>query len=198
MGGGRAARRLDPPSRAAGPLTASAVARALLALAAALVTAAAAAGCRSTGGAEAGATASPAEAGTSPGAARRKVRLEPASPGPLAPIVAARAEAERADGRRLLVYVGAPWCEPCRRFHEAAAAGELDATLGDVTFLELDADADRERLATAGYVSRMVPLFALPSPEGYASGRQIEGSVKGDGAVAQIAPRLRALLATAR
>jgi thiol-disulfide isomerase/thioredoxin len=26
---------------------------------------------------------------------------------------------EAADGRTLLVYVGATWCEPCQRFHHA-------------------------------------------------------------------------------
>src|SRR5690606_5597206 len=31
----------------------------------------------------------------------------------------------RAAGERALVYVGASWCEPCERFHEAVEAGEL-------------------------------------------------------------------------
>ena len=54
--------------------------------------------------------------------------------------------------------------------------------------------ADRDRLATAGYVSQYIPLFAMPGPDGRASDKKFEGSVKGDGAVANIAPRLRALL----
>src|ERR1700678_417386 len=33
----------------------------------------------------------------------------------------------RGDGRPLLVYVGAAWCEPCQRFHQAAQAGQVDA-----------------------------------------------------------------------
>jgi len=49
-------------------------------------------------------------------------------------------------------------------------------------------------LQAAGYVSRLIPLFAAPGLDGRASGRQMEGSVKGDGAVGEIAPRLHALL----
>jgi len=107
-----------------------------------------------------------------------------------------RAELARAahDQRSLLVYVGATWCEPCRRFHEAAKAGKLDKLFPELRLYELDADRDAERLATAGYASHFIPLFARPGPDGRASGKQIEGSVKGDGAVGEIAPRLRALL----
>ncbi len=98
------------------------------------------------------------------------------------------------DGRRLLVYVGAKWCEPCRRFHDAAKAGALDQRFPGLRLLEFDLDADRERLAAAGYASRMIPLFALPRADGTGSGDQIEGSIKGDGAVDQISPRLARLL----
>ena len=100
----------------------------------------------------------------------------------------------RDEGRTLLVYVGAAWCEPCQRFHEAARAGKLDAAFPGLRLLEFDLDRDRERLRVAGYASRMIPLFALPRADGTASGEQIEGSIKGDGAVDQIAPRLRELL----
>lgn len=99
----------------------------------------------------------------------------------------------RHDGKRLLIYVGATWCEPCRRFHEAAAAHRLDADFPTLRLLEFDTDRDGERLAAAGYASRLIPLFARPGDDGRASGRQIEGSVKGDGAVGEIVPRLRAL-----
>jgi thiol-disulfide isomerase/thioredoxin len=98
------------------------------------------------------------------------------------------------DGHHLLVYVGAPWCEPCQRFHEAAQKGELDASFPGLRLLEFNLDRDRERLQKAGYASRMIPLFALPRLDGEASGEQIEGGVKGTGAVDNIAPRLRALL----
>jgi thiol-disulfide isomerase/thioredoxin len=99
------------------------------------------------------------------------------------------------DGRRLVVYVGATWCEPCRRVHEAIERGEFDATFGNLDLLEFDLDRDRERLNAAGYASQYIPLFVLPSPAGTASGRQIEGAIKGEGAVAFILPRLERLLA---
>lgn len=99
------------------------------------------------------------------------------------------------DKRRLVVYVGAVWCEPCQRFHRAAERGELDAAFPDVDLLSFDLDRDGERLASAGYVSKLIPLFALPGPDGRASGKQVEGGIKGDGAVAFMAPRLQKMLA---
>jgi len=94
-----------------------------------------------------------------------------------------------------VVYVGAPWCEPCQRFHHAVEQGQLDATFPDVDLVTFDADRDSERLASAGYVSRLIPLLALPGPDGRASGKQVEGGIKGEGAVAYIAPRLEQMLA---
>jgi hypothetical protein len=101
----------------------------------------------------------------------------------------------RADRRRLVVYVGATWCEPCQRFHHSLERGELGGSLADVTLLEFDLDADRERLAAAGYQSNYIPLFALPGPDGRSSGAHVEGGIKGEGAVAFILPRLEGLLA---
>ena len=98
------------------------------------------------------------------------------------------------DGRVLLVYVGAPWCEPCQRFHKAAAAGALDARFPRLRLLEFDHDRFVDGLAGGGYTSRYIPLFAVPGPDGRASGRAIEGSIKGEGAVDNIAPRLETLL----
>lgn len=114
--------------------------------------------------------------------------------GEVAPIVARELGRASREGRQLLVYVGASWCEPCRRFHAAASAGKLDAALPGLRLLEFDLDRDGQRLQRAGYRSDYIPLFARPGPDGRASGRQIAGSIKGDGAVAQIVPRLRALL----
>jgi thiol-disulfide isomerase/thioredoxin len=104
---------------------------------------------------------------------------------------------EAADGRALIVYVGATWCEPCQRFHHAVERGELDDAFPALTVLAFDAERDGEALASAGYVSRLIPLFALPAASGRDSGKRIEGSVKGEEAVSEITPRLRALLAGA-
>jgi len=101
------------------------------------------------------------------------------------------------DGRRVVVYAGATWCDPCERFHEAARRGELDATFPDVDFVVFDFDRDKDRLASAGYAprSKLIPLFALPGPDGRSSGQHVEGGTKGDGAVAGLVARLKALLA---
>lgn len=112
----------------------------------------------------------------------------------VAALVSQQLASAEAAHKRLLVYVGASWCEPCRHFHDAAAAGQLDADFGNLRLLVFDADRDTDALQHAGYVSKLIPLFALPKPDGTSSGKQIEGSIKGDGAVAQIAPRLKALL----
>jgi thiol-disulfide isomerase/thioredoxin len=101
---------------------------------------------------------------------------------------------EHADGRTLLVYVGATWCEPCQRFHHAVDSGQLDASFPKLTFLAFDADKDGEALANGGYYSRLIPLIAIPNADGKASGRQIEGGIKGDGTVAFITTKLQGLL----
>ena len=115
--------------------------------------------------------------------------------GPVAPYIQAQVARAKAEGRRLLVYVGATWCEPCRRFHDAAQAGQLDDAFGDLRLVEFDLDRDRDRLAADSYHSDLIPLLAMPGPDGKGNGRGMQGSVKGDGAVAQMRPRLQELLA---
>jgi thiol-disulfide isomerase/thioredoxin len=138
----------------------------------------------------------PSSSTTAPMVLARGVRfVTPAKKAELAAEVQeARAQAI-ADGRSLIVYVGATWCEPCQRFHAAAQRGELDAEFPNLSVLEYDLDAERERLVAAGYTSSLIPLFVVPSADGRASERRFEGSVKGEQALANITPRLRALLA---
>jgi thiol-disulfide isomerase/thioredoxin len=100
----------------------------------------------------------------------------------------------RAAGRKLVVYVGAEWCEPCKYFHQAAAAGTLDRDFPELTLLEFDHDRDGARLARANCRSPMIPLFSLPDEAGRCSDRRMAGSIKGPGAVDEIKPRLAALL----
>lgn len=128
-------------------------------------------------------------------AANRGVRVNPAGAGDdAAKVIREAREREAAEGRSLVVYVGAPWCEPCQRFHEAAKKGELDGDFPNLSLLEFDLEVDRARLAAAGYESEMIPLFVLPNEDGRASSKRFEGSIKGSGAVRNIAPRLRSLL----
>ena len=120
-------------------------------------------------------------------------RLIAAPPGGRVAAVVA-AERSTAGDAQVIVYVGAGWCEPCVAFHDALLAGRLDADLPNVRFLEFDLDRDRARLAADGYRSRLVPLFAIPDPDGRASGRQLEGGIKGPGAAQNLVGRLRPLL----
>lgn len=120
-------------------------------------------------------------------------RSEP--PAPLEQFVQQHVEEAEVSGKRVLVYVGATWCEPCQRFHKALASGQLDEALAGTQFIEFDADRDKAELRDAGYASKYIPLFSVPDPNGHASGRAVEGSIKGDSAVLQdLVPRLLALL----
>ena len=98
------------------------------------------------------------------------------------------------DGKTLIVYVGATWCEPCERFKAALKAGQLDGAFPNLRMLDFDRTRDEARLERGGYISRLIPLFAIPDKSGRASGKQIEGSIKGPGAIGNIVPRLRRLL----
>jgi thiol-disulfide isomerase/thioredoxin len=119
----------------------------------------------------------------------------PTGGAPIAPFVKDELARGKATRHGVLVYVGATWCEPCQRFHQAVQAGELDETLDGVRLIEFDLDEDREILQSSGYSSRLIPLFALPNADGTGSARKIEGSVKGPNAVEQnLLPRLQAFL----
>jgi thiol-disulfide isomerase/thioredoxin len=134
-----------------------------------------------------------------PAAAPARIELvAPRDPTDVAASVAAELARARAEHRPLLVYVGATWCEPCNRFHDAAAAGALDAAFPGLRLVTFDLDRDEDALARAGYHADLVPLFAEPADDGTASGRHIQGSIKGPGAVAELTPRLRTLLAPAK
>jgi thiol:disulfide interchange protein len=114
---------------------------------------------------------------------------------PLQQFVQQHVEEADASGERVLVYVGATWCEPCKRFHKALESGQLDEALAGTKFIEFDADRDRAELREAGYDSKYIPLFSVPDQSGHASGRAIEGSIKGEAAVREnLVPRLLALL----
>ena len=102
--------------------------------------------------------------------------------------------AAAARQHRVVVDVGASWCEPCGRFREAAKSGQLDADFPGLTLLVFDLDRDRERLHAAGYRSQYIPLLVVPNADGSASAKRMTGSIKGAGAVAEMTPRLRALL----
>lgn len=95
----------------------------------------------------------------------------------------------KAEGRTLAVYVGADWCEPCRRFKQEIHAREGASPLDRITLLAFDADRDVERLAAAGYVFHSIPFLALPGPDGAPLETDEEGR-KGRAAPRALADRL--------
>jgi thiol:disulfide interchange protein len=118
-----------------------------------------------------------------------------AEAGDVAEYVAAELARAKADGYRLLVYVSANWCEPCKHLEVAVKEGSLRDRFSDLRLLKFDLDRDEARLADAGYSSKLIPLFVIPGDDGRGTGRRLEGSVKGPEAVAQnLAPRLELLL----
>jgi thiol-disulfide isomerase/thioredoxin len=119
----------------------------------------------------------------------------PGRSGAIEPWVQEQVELAEAAHERVLVYVGATWCEPCQRFHEAVQRGELNGTLDGLRLLEFDQDRDAAALTAAGYVYRYIPVLALPDPDGRNHGRMISGATKGPRAVQEnLVPRLQALL----
>ena len=118
-----------------------------------------------------------------------------APPGNVAELVRRGRAQAKAHGRTMLVYIGATWCEPCQRFHKAAEAGQLDDTFPTLSLLAFDLDADKNRLSASLYGPGYIPYFGIPDDEGGGTSNVISGSVKGEGAVDNIVPRLQELLA---
>lgn len=97
----------------------------------------------------------------------------------------------KAEGRVLVVYVGAGWCEPCKRFKSAVQAGSLDDPLGRTTLLVFDADRDTDRLASAGYRFQFIPYVALPGADGHPTD-SVEARGKGSEAWRDLVTKLEA------
>lgn len=81
------------------------------------------------------------------------------------------------------------------RFHQAAEAGTLDPSLPPLRLLDLDLDRDGDRIRAIGCSSQYIPLFAQVTAEGRCDpNRRLMGGVKGEGAAAQVAGRLKSLV----
>lgn len=141
-------------------------------------------------------TATPDSAAAPEPASTAKPELVPVPAGASDGVALVRDEYARAqrDGRKLVVYVGAPWCEPCVAFHRALEVGQLDAELPGVRFLDLDLETHGPLIDAAGCSSKMVPLFAVATKDGRCGDRRTQGGIKGDGAVSFILPRLKSIL----
>ncbi len=151
------------------------------------------------GDASAGTTSSPSPLTVDGiGVKARGVELVNAPKGDVAALVRAARTQARAHNRSLLVYIGATWCEPCQRFHHAAEEGKLDDKFPTMSLLVFDLDADNNRLRAAQYGPGYVPYFGVPDESGKATSTSLAGSIKGEGAVDQMTPRLLELVEKAR
>lgn len=95
----------------------------------------------------------------------------------------------KAEGRVLVVFASASWCEPCRRLKDEVHSGRLDGKLPNITLLAFDADNDKERLAGAGYTFQFIPFVALPGPDGHPVGTA-EAKGKGSNAWREVVAKL--------
>lgn len=107
-----------------------------------------------------------------------------------------KTELERAksDQKKLVLYVGAKWCEPCNHFHEATDRGELDAAFPDLRLVAFDHDEESNAIAALGCESKFIPMFSVPDAEGHCTRQQISGGIKGSGTVDYLAKKLRNLI----
>ena len=97
----------------------------------------------------------------------------------------------KAEGRVLVVYVSATWCEPCKKLKAEIEAGRLDERYGKTNLLAFDADKDIDRLGAAGYTYKFVPYVALPGADGKPADSQ-EATSKGEDAWKQLLGKLDA------
>jgi len=102
----------------------------------------------------------------------------PAGTADVAALVHDKLAEMQAAHRRLVVYVGAAWCEPCQQIHTAIASHRLDADFPDLTLLAFDLDRDGPALERAGYSSELIPLFAIPGADGHAGPKREFGGKK--------------------
>ena len=108
--------------------------------------------------------------------------------------IAEQLQQTRSENKRMVIYVGATWCEPCKYFHDAAAAGQLDDVFPNVRFVEFDHDKHASMLQASDCRSKMIPLFAIPDESGRCTERRVAGAIKGPGAVDYLRPRISKLL----
>lgn len=103
-------------------------------------------------------------------------------------------ERAKADQKKLVLYVGAKWCEPCQNFHEATERGELDAAFPDLRLVAFDHDDEADTIAELGCGSHYIPMFSVPDSNGHCSRQQIQGGIKGTSNVAFLTEKLRGLI----
>lgn len=108
--------------------------------------------------------------------------------------VKSEVERARADQKKLVLYVGAKWCEPCQHFHEATERGELDAAFPDLRLVQFDHDDEAATIAELGCGSNYIPLFSVPDADGHCTRKQIQGGIKGTNNVAFLTDKLRKLI----
>lgn len=131
--------------------------------------------------------------GTRPNTTPNHAELVLPQEGAVDVLVREEMKSAQADGRILVVYVGASWCEPCEYFLEAIHSDSPPPELAKFRFLKFDHDKDEARLQAAGYGGAMLPRFVRPGSEGRGGLVRFEGAIKGPGALGYLVPKLQTL-----
>jgi hypothetical protein len=98
------------------------------------------------------------------------------------------------DKKKLIVYVGATWCLPCKEFYRASLEPDFGPELSGVRLIKFDLDKHQTLLTRAGYGSELIPLFVVPDAEGRGTGRRFYGTkYKGQEGTNDLQKRLVAL-----
>ncbi len=71
------------------------------------------------------------------------------------------------DNQKPVLYFGAEWCGPCRRFRASLSDPLMRETLNGATLILIDMDADSEgHLISAGYGIHEIPSFVRVDKDG--------------------------------
>lgn len=112
--------------------------------------------------------------------------------------IVAQQKLAREQGRDLVVYIGANWCAPCKRFRKLVAGQQYAEHLANLRFLRFDRDLHRDELDEFGYGKpTMIPYFAVPGPDGRGVGLGTGQAIKTPTHIRQLGRRLDEMLAKA-
>ncbi|HEY4239431.1 MAG TPA: hypothetical protein VGM88_06430 [Kofleriaceae bacterium] len=121
----------------------------------------------------------------------------PKDAGAIEALLAERHRAAAAAGRVACVYLTATWCPANKRLEKTLGEPAMQKAFAEIDVAAFDIDNWSDALATAGYVSAVVPAFYLVDAAGK-PGAQLTGAAWKEDTVANMAPPLTQFFDAAR